>query len=326
MPLVWVSKLLGCSLAERVTGVDLVPRLADLSAHKGYGIFLLGGKGDVAQRAAKVLEQEHPGVRVVGTYAPSEENMARLDQSEILHRIHAAKPHILLVALGNPKQEKWIWMHRKRLGVPVAMGVGGSFEILVGDMRRAPRWIQRCGMEWAMRLMQEPSRLSPRYLRDFIGLGRRLPMTLIAAWTQRPYLGQSQVTTVSEAEVIHVEISGRLGANIGPALQEAIQDSIVNGLVMVVHLQQVKQMTAAGLGVLMDARRQLLDAGLSLSLAGLSFKLRFLLNAWCAQPLFDEWQPAIAHGRSLVPDNESGSRIEISGDPEVLRAQTRIRG
>jgi N-acetylglucosaminyldiphosphoundecaprenol N-acetyl-beta-D-mannosaminyltransferase len=326
MPLVWVSKLLGCPLAERVTGVDLVPRLADLSTRKGYGIFLLGGKGDVAQRAAKVLEQEHPGVRVVGTYAPSEENMARLDQSEILHRIHAAKPHILLVALGNPKQEKWIWMHRKRLGVPVAMGVGGSFEILVGDMRRAPRWVQRCGMEWAMRLMQEPSRLSPRYLRDFIGLGRRLPMTLIAAWTQRPYLGQSQVTTVSETEVIHVEIYGRLGANIGPAIQEAIQASIVNSLVMVVHLQQVKQMTAAGLGVLMDARRQLLYAGLSLSLAGLSFKLRFLLNAWCAQPLFDEWQPAIAHGRSLVPDNESGSRVAISGDPEVLPAQTRIRG
>ena len=66
-------------------------------------------------------------------------------------------------------------MHRKRLGVPVAMGVGGSFDILVGDMRRAPRWIQRCGLEWAMRFVQEPSRLGPRYLRDFVGLARRLP-------------------------------------------------------------------------------------------------------------------------------------------------------
>ena len=89
-----------------------------------------------------------------------------MDHGEILNRIHAAKPDILLVAFGNPKQEKWIWMHRKRLGVPVAMGVGGSFEILVGDMRRAPRWVQRYGLEWLMRALQEPWRLIPRYVRE----------------------------------------------------------------------------------------------------------------------------------------------------------------
>jgi len=93
-----------------------------------------------------------------------------------------------------------------------------------------------------------------------------------------------------------------------------------------VHLQSVKQVTAAGLGALMDVRRQLLDAGLSLSLAGLNFKLRFLLHAWCAQPLFDEWQPAIAHGRSLVPQNDAAARMNLNGEPEALQAQTRIRG
>jgi N-acetylglucosaminyldiphosphoundecaprenol N-acetyl-beta-D-mannosaminyltransferase len=326
MPLVWASKLLGCPLAERVTGVDLVPRLAALSAQKGYGIFLLGGKGDVAERAAKYLEENYPGVRVVGTYAPTEENMARLDHSEILQRIHSAKPDILLVALGNPKQEKWIWMHRKRLGVPVAMGVGGSFEILVGDVLRAPRWIQQCGLEWAMRFVQEPNRLGPRYLRDFIGLGRRLPLTLLAAWMQRPYLGQSHVTTVNTPQVMHVYVHGRLGADSAASLLEAVHASIANGLVMVVHLQSVRQMTAAGLGALMDVRRQLLEAGLSMSLAGLNFKLRFLLHAWCAQPLFDEWQPAIAHGRSLMPQVETPAGIDLGGEQDVLRAQTRIRG
>jgi N-acetylglucosaminyldiphosphoundecaprenol N-acetyl-beta-D-mannosaminyltransferase len=199
MPLVWASGLLGCPLAERVTGVDLVPRLAELSARKGYGIFLLGGKGDVAERAAKLLGRNYPGVRIVGTYSPTEEHIARLDHSDILGRIHAAKPDILLVALGNPKQEKWIWIHRKRLGVPVAMGVGGSFEILVGDVQRAPKLIQRCGLEWLMRLMQEPSRLGPRYLRDFLGLARRLPMTLVSAWLQRPYLGKTYVMTARQA-------------------------------------------------------------------------------------------------------------------------------
>ena len=326
MPLVWASGLMGCPLADRVTGVDLVPKLAELSARKGYGIFLLGGKGDVAERAAKLLEMKYPGVRIVGTYSPSEEHIARLDHSDILSRIHAARPDILMVALGNPKQEKWIWIHRKRLGVPVAMGVGGSFEILVGDVRRAPKLIQRCGLEWLMRLVQEPSRLGPRYLRDFVGLGRRLPMTLLAAWLQRPFLGKTHVMTATTPQALHVYVHGKLSAGIGPELQAAASDSIANGLVMVVHLQTTRQVTAAGLGILMGARRQLLENGLSLSLAGLNFKLRLLLHAWCAQPLFDEWQPAIAYGRSLAPETTTAARIDLSGEQEALAAQTRVRG
>ena len=95
---------------------------------------------------------------------------------------------------------------------------------------------------------------------------------------------------------------------------------------MVVHLQAVRQVTAAGFGILMDARRQLLEAGLSLSLAGLSLKMRFLLHAWCVQPLFDEWQPAISRGRPLVPETEMPVRLNLSGDQEALPAQTRVRG
>ena len=326
MPMVWAAGLMGCPLAERVTGVDLVPRLAELSARKGYGIFLLGGKGDVAERAAKLLEKNYPGARVVGTYSPSEEHIARLDHSDILGRIHAARPDILLVALGNPKQEKWIWIHRKRLGVPVAMGVGGSFEILVGDVRRAPKLIQRCGLEWLMRLVQEPSRLGPRYLRDFAGLTRRLPMTLLSAWLQRPYLGKTHVMTATTPQALHVYVHGKLCAGIGDELQAAADASIANGQVMVVHLQTARQVTAAGLGILMDVRRQLLDSGLSLSLAGLNFKLRLLLHAWCAQPLFDEWQPAIAYGRSLAPETAITARMDMSGEQDALAAHTRVRG
>ena len=150
MPLVWASQLLGCPLADRITGVDMVPRLAELSARKGYSIFLLGGKGDVAERARQLLERRFPGVRVVGTLAPTEEEMAQPDHSEIIRAIQKAKPDILLVALGNPKQEKWIWMHRKRLGVPVAMGVGGSFELwseMHGERHdgfRRVAWSGRC--------------------------------------------------------------------------------------------------------------------------------------------------------------------------------------
>ncbi len=326
MPLVWAARLLGCPLAERVTGVDLVPRLAELSSRKGYGIFLLGAKPGVAERAGKLLERMYPGVRIVGAYAPAEENLIRMDHNEILNRILAVNPDILLVAFGNPKQEKWIWMHRKRLGVPLSMGVGGSFDILAGDMRRAPRWIQRCGLEWAMRFAQEPVRLGPRYLRDFLGLARRLPLALFAAWCQRPYLGQSRVTMATTQQVMHVNVHGRLGPECASEVQAATTASIVNGLVMVVHLDKVRQVTAAGFGVLLDARRQLLEAGFSLSLGGLNLRTRFVLYAWRLQRLFDEWQPAISRSRPLTREAELPARTDIGSERDALPAQTRTRG
>jgi N-acetylglucosaminyldiphosphoundecaprenol N-acetyl-beta-D-mannosaminyltransferase len=217
-------------------------------------------------------------------------------------------------------------MHRKRLGVPVAMGVGGSFEIMVGDVRRAPRWIQKCGLEWAMRLVQEPARLGPRYFRDFTGLGRKLPLTLLAAWTQRPHLGESHVSTVSTPQVMHVHVHGKLAAQTASALLEATSAAIASNLVMVVHLQAVRQITAAGLGALMDVRRQVLDAGLTLSLAGLTLKHRFLLHAWCAQPLFDEWESTNAYGRALARSMDTTSKMSVHGEQDALPAETRARG
>jgi N-acetylglucosaminyldiphosphoundecaprenol N-acetyl-beta-D-mannosaminyltransferase len=293
MPLIWVSQLLGCPLAERVT------------AH---------------------LQERFPGVNIVGTYAPPEEEMAQEDHSGLLARIHAARPEILLVALGNPKQEKWIWSYRERLGVPVAMGVGGSFEIMVGDMRRAPRWIQACGLEWAMRFLQEPARLGPRYFRDFMGLGRKLPATLFAAWVQRPYLGESHVTTVTSAQVMHLYLHGKLSAKTAPALAEAAEAAVARGLTMIVHFNAVRHITASGLGALMDLRRHVTNAGLTLSLAGISFSKRFLLRAWCAQPLFDEWESAVSYARKAVKSVDAASGIDLQREQEILPAQTRARG
>jgi anti-anti-sigma regulatory factor len=109
-------------------------------------------------------------------------------------------------------------------------------------------------------------------------------------------------------------------------MQDATTASIVNGLLMVVHLHAVRQVTAAGFGVLLGARRQLLEAGLSLSLAGVSLRTRFTLYAWRLQRLFDEWQPAISRGRSLAPQAGLPVRIALRGEQDALPAQTRIRG
>jgi N-acetylglucosaminyldiphosphoundecaprenol N-acetyl-beta-D-mannosaminyltransferase len=217
-------------------------------------------------------------------------------------------------------------MNRKRLGVPVAMGVGGSFEIIAGDVRRAPRWIQNFGLEWAMRFVQEPGRLGPRYMRDFMGLGRRLPLTLLAGWMQRPYLGESHLTTVTTPQAMHVYVHGKLAAKIAPELLEAAAVSLNASLVMVIHLNGVRQITAAGIGALMSVRRQLLDAGLTMSLAGLNLKQRFLMHAWCASPLFDDWESAVFYGRSITKDREASPRIDIHSKQEPLPAQNRARG
>ena len=145
MPLVWISRLLGKPLKQRVSGADLVPMLAALSARKGYRIYLLGGKPGVGARAAEVMQERFPGVNIVGHHAPALADLERMDHGDTLERIRAAKPDILLVAFGNPKQEKWIRMHSKRLSVPVSIGIGGSMDMLIGDVKRAPRWMQRSG-------------------------------------------------------------------------------------------------------------------------------------------------------------------------------------
>jgi N-acetylglucosaminyldiphosphoundecaprenol N-acetyl-beta-D-mannosaminyltransferase len=111
------------------------------------------------------LKQRFPELRIVGRYSPEPQPIEKMDHEEILRRIEEARPDILLVAFGNPKQEEWIAMHRDRLKVPVCIGVGGTLDSLSGTTRRAPRWMQRCGLEWLHRTLQEPQRLAARYLR-----------------------------------------------------------------------------------------------------------------------------------------------------------------
>jgi N-acetylglucosaminyldiphosphoundecaprenol N-acetyl-beta-D-mannosaminyltransferase len=153
--LLWAARLLGASLRERVTGVDTVVKLAGLSAQKGYSIYLLGAAEGVAEATAQILSAHFPTLRVAGTYAGSP---ALEENHEIVQRILAANPQLLFVAYGAPRQEKWIARNLSRLRVPVAMGVGGAFDFISGERRRAPRWMQRLGLEWLHRLTLEPWR------------------------------------------------------------------------------------------------------------------------------------------------------------------------
>jgi 1,2-diacylglycerol 3-beta-glucosyltransferase len=166
-PVVWLSRLLGRPVPERVAGTDLVPRVAAEAARQGYGVFLLGGEGGAAAAAARRLTREHEGLRVTGWLEPPRGPLEELSRPEILAAVNQAQPDVLLVAFGNPKQELWIAQNRHLLpGVSVLIGVGCVFDLLAGRARRAPEWMQRSGLEWLHRLAGEPRRLARRYLND----------------------------------------------------------------------------------------------------------------------------------------------------------------
>lgn len=165
-PLLWASRWLGNALPERVAGSDLAPALIRHAAKKGHRIFLLGAGAGVAAEAAARLQRDYPGVVIAGHYAPPYSALLEMDHDEIVRHIRAAQPDILLVSFGCPKQEKWISMHYRTLGVPVAIGVGATIDFLAGRVKRAPGWMRRSGTEWIYRLLQEPRRLYRRYTND----------------------------------------------------------------------------------------------------------------------------------------------------------------
>jgi len=151
----WAARLRGIRLPERVAGSDLVPRLAEEAAKRGWRLFFLGAAPGVAEQAADVLERSHPGLSVAGCYAGSP---APEEEATIVDRIQCAQTDLLLVAYGAPKQDLWLARNLARTGAAVGIGVGGSFDFIAGTSRRAPRWVQRLGLEWLHRLVREPWR------------------------------------------------------------------------------------------------------------------------------------------------------------------------
>ena len=164
-PMMWASRLLGAPLPARVSGSDFVPMVCAAAAKSRARIFLLGGRPGVAERAQAVLVARFPGLQIVGTDAPPfgfEHD--RRESARVTDRIRAAAPDVLFVALGAPKEQRWLGRVKTELGVPVSMGIGSSLDYLAGRLRRAPYWMQRWGLEWTYRLVQEPDRLWRRYL------------------------------------------------------------------------------------------------------------------------------------------------------------------
>jgi len=158
-PIVWFSHLVGTPLPERVAGADLFERLVAQAAADGHSVYFLGARPHVVARVARTFLARHPDLRVAGW-----RDGFWTSDDEVIAEVRAAAPDYLFLAIPSPRKERWLHQHLHALDVPFVMGVGGSFDVIAGEITRAPRWMQRIGMEWSWRLIKEPRRMFKRYL------------------------------------------------------------------------------------------------------------------------------------------------------------------
>jgi N-acetylglucosaminyldiphosphoundecaprenol N-acetyl-beta-D-mannosaminyltransferase len=163
MPVVWAARLLGKPLKERVSGVDLYEALMKHAALKGWRVYLLGAREEVVSEVKRLYEIKYPGLLIAGY----RNGYWKADEEEgIVDQIAAARADLLFVAISSPKKEHFLGQYQARMKIPFAMGVGGTFDVAVGRVKRAPLWMQKCGLEWFYRFLQEPRRMFRRYFID----------------------------------------------------------------------------------------------------------------------------------------------------------------
>ena len=166
-PLIWISRIYGMPIIEKVSGSDLFPGMCRLAAQKGYSMFFLGAAEGVADKAAYNLRKRYPGLRISGTYSPPlgfEKDETEMDR--IINMIRSAETDILILALGCPKQECFFLSCGERVNVPLTIGLGATLDFEAGKIKRAPSWMSNHGLEWLFRITQDPKRLAKRYLID----------------------------------------------------------------------------------------------------------------------------------------------------------------
>jgi N-acetylglucosaminyldiphosphoundecaprenol N-acetyl-beta-D-mannosaminyltransferase len=183
VPVKWASKFLGDPIKERITGLDVLPRIFPFASKHDFSIFLLGASPGVAETLKTVMEAKYPRLKIVGTFVPPFRAVfSKEENEEMIGAINAVKPDILLVSLTAPKQDIWIAENLAKLDTHLAIGIGGAFEVAAGMIHRAPLWMQKNGLEWFYRFLQEPKRMFKRY---FVEAPVFIPLILKQRFSKR---------------------------------------------------------------------------------------------------------------------------------------------
>jgi N-acetylglucosaminyldiphosphoundecaprenol N-acetyl-beta-D-mannosaminyltransferase len=252
-PIVWMARAFGMPICERVAGSDLVPLLFDRSQTTGWRVHVFGSSPAVAARAERLIDERYPNAHVTFEPGPMISDVDLVDD-DVLRAIVEVDADILCVALGNPKQERFIRRHRERIGAPVMIGIGGSIDMLVGERTRAPRWMHRVGLEWVFRAVQEPRRLGRRYAHDLRVMGPRFARAFRA--TRRRASGSS-LTVELDGGVVRATFVSREGA--GDIDWTAAVRALEEGADLVVDPAESKSLTDAAaaqlVGLVATARR-----------------------------------------------------------------------
>jgi N-acetylglucosaminyldiphosphoundecaprenol N-acetyl-beta-D-mannosaminyltransferase len=163
MPVVWASRLLGKPLKERVAGVDLFEALMRRAGEKGWRVFLLGARDEVVQAVRAAYQRKYPQLVIAGC---RDGYWSEAEEAAVAEQVRASRADLLFVAISSPKKEQFLGRWQGAMRVPFAMGVGGTFDVAIGRIRRAPLWMQKAGLEWFFRFLQEPKRMFRRYFID----------------------------------------------------------------------------------------------------------------------------------------------------------------
>jgi N-acetylglucosaminyldiphosphoundecaprenol N-acetyl-beta-D-mannosaminyltransferase len=328
MPLVWGARLLGVPLAGRVTGADMVPALAKRAAEKGYSLFLLGAGPGVAARAAQVLQEQNPGLKIAGVLSPPYGSVLEMSP-QVAEEIRKADPDVLLVAFGNPKQEKWIGMYGRDLGVPVMIGVGGTLDFIAGSMRRAPQWMQRLGLEWLYRLLQEPRRLWRRYVVDLLGFsaffarqwwamrGRRPPVALL------PFSALVLLDQGQGQQVALVSVEGHLDVQYNEQFKQLCSKALAATPHVIVNMERARFVDSSIVGTLVALAKQADEAGGELRLAAVPDNIRRTLTMLRLERFFiidDSVDQALAQ----APPAKEDPLLQRAGVWSVWRTPRRV--
>jgi N-acetylglucosaminyldiphosphoundecaprenol N-acetyl-beta-D-mannosaminyltransferase len=318
MPIVWASKCLGNPLPERVTGSGMIPRLLAEAETKGWSVFFLGGTDESVAQAAKNTRAKHPKLNLVGAYSPPFKPLLEMDHEEILGRIREAKPDILLVAFGCPKQEKWINMHYRRAGVPFCVGVGATIDFLAGTFKRAPVWMQKTGTEWIFRMLQEPRRLVKRYGKDLWVFSR----VILKQWWHLRTRRKSTATAM--APVVNSDLPGVSIIKVPACLcatevhqfRTEWQLTVENNNV-ILDLSETSMTDSTGIGLLIRLRKRSRELGRGFVLVAPGPQIKAALKLMQLQDFFAV-ETTLPEARLRVKNETGGAQISIRAQADAL--------